>query len=159
MPHDLLAIYLTDHLAGASAGSARMQRLADHESSAADGPALSTIASDIEQDRQTLKAVLVAANVSPRWYKSAAASIGERIGLLKTNGRLVRRSALTSVIELEMMRMAVTGKTALWESLKRTDLRHQFDFDDLLERARQQLQGLEAAHALRAAVVGRRADH
>jgi hypothetical protein len=156
LPDDLLAIYLTDHLAGATAGSARMRRLADHESSASDGAALATIAFDIEQDQQTLKTILVAIDVSPRWYTSAGAWLVERVGLLKTNGRLIRRSPLTSVIELEFMRMGVTGKIALWQSLKHTDLRHQFDFDELLERAIRQLHGLEAAHDLRAPVIGQR---
>ena len=156
MPDDLLAIYLTDHFAGATAGCARMRRLADHESSASDGAALAMIASEIEEDKQTLSRILAAADVSPRWYKSASAWLGERVGLLKTNGRLVRRSPLTSVIELEFMRMGVTGKTALWQSLKHTELRHEFDFDELLERAAGQLQGLQAAHDLRASVLERR---
>ena len=46
--------------------------------------------------------------------------------------------------------------TALWESLKHTRLRDDFDFDGLLERAARQLQRLEAAHRLRAPVLGER---
>ena len=159
MPDDLLSIYLTDHLAGATAGSRRMRRLADHERTASDSSALHTIASEIEQDRQTLVAILAAAGVSPRWYKTAPAALAERIGLLKTNGRLIRRTPLTSVLELELMRMAVTGKTALWESLKHTRLRDDFDFEGLLTRAARQLQGLEAAHQLRVSVLDERTAH
>src|SRR4051812_20610478 len=106
-----------------------MRRLAAHEQEASDAAKLSAVAADIEQDRQTLNDVLEAAGVSPRWYKTAMAWLGEQAGLLKTNGRLVRRSPLTSVLELEFMRMAVSGKTALWESLQHTELRGQFDFD------------------------------
>lgn len=158
MPDELLAIYLTDHLAGANAGSARMRRLADHEASASDAATLAAIASQIEEDRETLQAILVDCGVAPRWYKSAIAWIAERIGLLKTNGRVVRRSPLTSVVELEFMRMAVTGKMALWQALKHTAVRHEFDLDELLERAVWQLHGLEAAHELRASIVGRRGE-
>ena len=153
MSDDLLAIYLTDHLAGATAGCKRMRRLADHETSADDGATLAATATEIEQDRQTLSEILAAVQVSPRWYKSASAWLAEQAGLLKTNGRLVRRSPLTSVIELEFMRMGVTGKVALWESLKHADLGDQFDFDELLERANRQLQVLETAHHIRASVV------
>ena len=156
MSDDLLAIYLTDHLAGATAGSKRMRRLADHERSAADGATLATIATDIEQDRATLADVLDAARVSPRWYKTATAWLAEQAGLLKANGPLTRRSPLTSVVELEFMCMGVVGKMALWESLKHTDLSERFDFDDLLERATRQLQGLQTAHRARAPVVGER---
>ena len=77
------------------------------------------------------------------------------IGLLKTNGRLVRRSPLTTVVELEYVRMGVTGKVALWESLKQTELGDQFDFDELLERASRQLKALQVAHHVRASVIGR----
>lgn len=158
MSGDLLAVYLTDHLAGATAGSSRMRRLAEHERSASDGAELDQVAAEIEEDRQTLDQILTAAGVSPPWHKTVSAWLAERVGLLKANGRLVRRSPLTSVLELELMRMAVTGKASLWEALKHTDLRNQFDFDGLLERATGQLRRLEAAHDLRASIVGQRAD-
>ena len=122
MSDDLLAIYLTDHLAGATGGSNRMRSLADHERSSSDGAVLATIASEIEQDRRTLIRILAAAQVTPRRYKMAAAWLVERAGLLKSNGSF-RRSPLTSVLELEFLRMGVTGKIALWESLRQTDLR------------------------------------
>jgi hypothetical protein len=155
MSDDLLAIYLTDHLAGATGGSNRMRSLADHERSASDAGELATIATEIEQDRETLTRILAAAHVSPRRYKMAAAWLAERVGRLKSNGSF-RRSPLTSVLELEFLRMGVTGKIALWESLRSTQLRDEFDFDELLERGYRHLQGLEAAHARRASVVGRR---
>jgi hypothetical protein len=52
--------------------------------------------------------------------------------------------------------MGVTGKIALWESLRHTDLRDEFDFDELLARATRHLQGLQAAHDRRASIVGQR---
>jgi hypothetical protein len=156
MTDDLLAIYLTDHLAGATAGTKRMRRLAEQERSASDGAALEAVATGIEQDRQTLEMVMAAADVSPRWYKTVAARIAEGVGLIKTNGRLVRRSPLTSVVELEMMCMAVTGKAALWEALKQTDLSERFDFGELIDRALQQRHMLETSHRARAGVVGQR---
>jgi hypothetical protein len=159
MSGDLLAIYLSDHLAGATAGSQRMRRLAEHERRAADGATLAAIATEIDEDRQTLITILEAANVSPRWYKAAAAWLAEQAGLLKTNGRLLRRSPLTSVVELELMRMGVTGKLALWESLMHTQLRDRFDFDSLIERANKQLQGLRSAHDARASIVAQRTPH
>lgn len=153
MGDDLLALYLTDHLAGAAAGVSRMRRLADHERSASDGGALAAVASGIEEDRQTLVAILDAAHITPRWYKTAAAWMAERIGLLKTNGRLTRRTPLTTVLELEFMRSAVTGKIALWEALQHTRLRDEFDFDELLRRAAGQIEVLVAAHDRRAPVL------
>jgi hypothetical protein len=153
MSDDLMAVCLTDHFAGAKAGSKRMRRIAHHERLAADGAQLEAIAVEIEQDRRTLSDILEAAQVSPRWYKTAAAWLAEQAGLLKTNGRWVRRSPLTTIIELEFMCMAVTGKVALWNTLIQSELREQFDFSELIERAHGQLQGLRAAHDRRAPVL------
>ena len=156
MSDDLLAIYLTDHLAGATGGSNRMRSLADHERSASDGALLATIASEIEQDRRTLIRILAAAHVTPRRYKMATAWLIERAGRLKFNGSL-RRSPLTSVLELEFLRMGVTGKIALWESLRHTDLRDEFDFDELLARGHSTPAGTRGRpRPPRASIVGQR---
>lgn len=156
MPGDLLASYLTDHLAGATLGTRRMRRLAEHERAAPDGTTLAAIATEIDQDAETLRRVLDSAGVTRPRVKTALAWAAERVGLLKSNGRLFRRTPLTSVVELEMLRMGVTGKLALWEALSHTDLADQFDFDGLAIRAQQQLDGLRTAHQARAHVVGRR---
>jgi hypothetical protein len=42
---------------------------------------------------------------------------------------------LTSLVELEVMRMGVTGKLDLWTALRRTPLAERRDFDALIERA------------------------
>jgi len=153
MSGDVLSIYLADHLSGATAGSSRMRRLAEHERAAVDGAVLAAVAAEIEQDRQTLLDILAAVRVPPSWYKTVMALLVERIGLLKTNGRLLRRSPLTSVIELELMTAAVTGKLAMWEALQHTDLHEEFDFDALVQRASHQIERLRAAHLARARVM------
>ncbi len=43
---------------------------------------------------------------------------GEKLGRLKPNGRLVRRSPLSDVIELEGLRLAVQGKLCCWRVLR-----------------------------------------
>lgn len=154
-PHtDLLAIYLTDHLAGAAAGSRRMRRLAEAERDADDGRDLARIADEIEQDRVALRSMIDEAGISLRWYKSLAARAVEAAGMLKLNGTVLRRSPLTSVLELELMRMAVTGKLALWGALHDTPLTERHDFDVLIDRARAQLRDLEVAHTRRTGVLG-----
>lgn len=153
MNRDLLAIYLTDHLAGASAGSRRMRRLADAERSAPDGDTLERIADEIDEDRTTLLSMLRAAGIEPRWYKSAMARVGEAVGVLKTNGALFRRSPLTGLVELEAMRMGVTGKLDLWSAMQHSRLAGLHDFDSLIDRANRQLHQLELAHTRRADVL------
>jgi hypothetical protein len=46
-----------------------------------------------------------------------AARVGERIGRLKPNGAVIRRSPLTDVIEIEAMLDAVAAKLAGWNAL------------------------------------------
>ena len=150
---ELLAIYLTDHLAGAAAGSRRMRRLAKAERDAEDGPLLARIADEIESDRLALRSMLADEGIRLRWYKSAAARIAEAIGLLKVNGSVFHRSPLTSVLELELMRMAVTGKLSLWTALSDTGLADRYDIDGLIDRAASQLVDLEAAHKSRTSII------
>src|SRR5215203_3164099 len=107
MNKDLLGIYLSDHLAGATAGCRRMRRLADAERQATDGEMLQRIADEIDQDRTTLLSIVEAEGIEPRWYKTAMAKVGEAVGVVKSNGTLFHRSPLTSLVELEAMRMGV----------------------------------------------------
>jgi len=130
-----------------------MRRLADAERAAADGDSLQRVADEIDEDRTTLLSMIHAEGIEPRWYKSAMARVGEELGVLKTNGALFHRSPLTSLVELEAMRMGVTGKLDLWSALKHSALADREDFDSLIERATRQLHALELAHARRAAVL------
>ncbi|HZX56488.1 MAG TPA: hypothetical protein VFE86_17500 [Ilumatobacteraceae bacterium] len=153
MENDLLGIYLSDHLAGATAGCRRMRRLADAEQQAPDADALQRIAKEIDEDRATLLSIIEAEGIEPRWYKTAMAKVGEAVGVVKSNGTLFHRSPLTSLVELEGMRMGVTAKFDLWTALKHSELSGRQDFDRLLERATRQLQELEVAHVRRAEVL------
>src|SRR3954449_4640188 len=154
MEKELLSIYLSDHLAGATAGSRRMRRLADAEQSAPDSDVLQRLATEVEEDRKTLMSIIEAEGIEARWYKTAIAKAGEAVGLLKRNGTLFHRSPLTSLVELEGMRMGVTAKYDLWTTLRHSELSARQDFDQLMQRATRQLQELEDAHVQRAQVLG-----
>lgn len=159
MDKDLLGIYLSDHLAGATAGANRMRRLADAERGASDGQDLQRLANEIEEDRGTLLSIIEAEGIEARWYKTAMAKVAEAVGLVKSNGTLFHRSPLTSLVELEFMRGGVTAKFDLWAALRHSELSASHDFDRLLERAMRQLQELEAAHLRRAGLFrGSRQD-
>ena len=153
MSNGLLEIYLTDHLAGATAGARRMRRLADAERKAEDGFTLRRVADEIDEDRDTLVSILRAEGIEPRWYKSAMSRAGEAVARLKTNGEVFHRSPLTSLVELEAMRMGVTGKLDLWTALRQTTLAEQQDFDRLIDRAMGQLRDLDEAHRRRVGVI------
>ena len=152
---ELLAIYLNDHLAGATAGVELARRLrASNEDDPEFGPVLAEICTEIEADRETLKAAMDQLEVGQSKLKPLAAVLGERAGRLKLNGQLRGYSPLSRLDELELLQIGVVGKRRLWRALERThpgDLPG-FDLGALAERATEQLRRLEALH-LKAAVL------
>ncbi|MFF9376660.1 hypothetical protein ACF1BB_19225 [Streptomyces griseoluteus] len=144
---DLLGIYLNDHLAGSTVGTNRARYLARATRGTPTGEALEPVAREIAQDRRSLLDIMARLGVPARRYKVLAGRAAELAGRLKSNGRLVRRSPLTTVVELELLRLGVEGKAAGWRTLRPladTDERldpHQLD--QLLERAERQLRILE----------------
>lgn len=150
---ELLAIYLNDHLAGATLGVELARRLrASNEDDREFGPALGEICAEVETDRETLKAVMDRLGIGKSRLKPAAAVLGERLGRLKLNGRLWGYSPLSRLDELELLQIGVVGKRRLWRALEHTHTDELAGFEPgaLAERATSQLRRLEALH-LRAA--------
>jgi hypothetical protein len=113
----LLGLYLSDHLTGATGGSDRIQRMARAYSDTAMGPELAALADEITAAREALRAIIEALDLRQRPYRQAAAWLAERVGRLKLNGRLLTRSPLSPLLEVEIMRAAVNGQAGLWETL------------------------------------------
>ncbi|MEU9137449.1 hypothetical protein AB0D33_16020 [Streptomyces sp. NPDC048404] len=161
-PQRILSIYLNDHLAGATAGTELARRLVQEHGDAPYGEGLRNLATDISQDRRALVRLMTDLHVPSRRYKVYGAWLGEKIGRVKPNGRLLRRSGLTLLIELEAMRMGVAGKALLWRSLlaaspddPRLDSGR---LEELLRRAERQLEALDSLHAQAASALLTPAD-
>ena len=144
---DPLGIYLNDHLAGATAGLELARRLARAGQVPASQPDLQQFADEVAGDRAALLRIMGALGVPARSYKVWAAWAGEKAGRLKPNGRLTTRSPLSSLLELEMMRLGVEGKAAGWRTLRElADRDGRLDtsqLEELLARARRQAGFLE----------------
>lgn len=142
----LLGIYLNDHLAGATGGMELAKRLAgtDDEWS---GGRLRSVADEVAEDRAALVKIMETLRIPVRQYKVVAGWAGEKVARLKLNGRLLSRSPLSRLIELEAMRLGVEGKAAAWRALlTRADHDDRLDVSQLrrlLERARRQSETLE----------------
>ncbi|HVV22716.1 MAG TPA: hypothetical protein VHF06_24990 [Pseudonocardiaceae bacterium] len=119
-----------------------------------DAAQLRRLAGDVAEDRASLIAVMQRLGVTVDQFKVALGWIGEKLGRLKLNGYLFGRSPLSTVIELEAMRLGVEGKAAGWRTLRtRADQDDRLDaaeLDRLIERASGQIELLEA---LRVAAV------
>jgi hypothetical protein len=143
----MLGIYLNDHLAGATAGSELAHRMARSHRGREEGSTLRRLAADIAQDRSALLAIMASLGVTTRAYKVGAAWIGEKAGRLKFNGRLLARSPLSDLEELELLRLGVEGKAAGWRTLRaQADTDTRLDagrLDELISRASSQADQLE----------------
>lgn len=143
----LLRIYLGDHFAGSTGGLNLARRAASNHRGGAHGLPLSAIAEEIAEDRRTLRRIMDDLDVTPPPAKVTLAWVMERAARLKPNGRLLGRSPLSSVIELESLRMGVEGKSSCWRTLRAlADNDHRLSaraLDELVDRAEDQARRLE----------------
>ncbi|GAB3429341.1 hypothetical protein [Actinophytocola sediminis] len=151
----LLGIYLNDHLAGATGGVDLARRIAAAERGWSEVDVLVRLAREIEEDRETLLELMAALAVPVRGYKALAGWLVEKVARLKPNGRVVTRSPLSRVVELEVMRLGVEGKAAGWRTLRtRAANDRRLDpvlLDALIDRAHDQSERLERLRVLAAA--------
>lgn len=153
----LLAVYLNDHLAGAGAGVELLRRAARAHRGTPLGPPLAAMAQEVAQDRESLRRIMTELQVPVMRRRIALGWFAEKAGRLKLNGRVVSRSPLSDVVELEAMRLGVEGKACAWRSLQtlagtesRIDAAR---VGELLRRAERQIRILEALRRDRAAQV------
>jgi hypothetical protein len=144
---DFLAIYLRDQLALGVTWRSVARRARDNNKGTELGAALAEVADAIAEDVRTFEAIMRALGVRPDPVKVVLASVAERFGRLKLNGRWLSYSPLSRFLELEVLAMGIEGKKIMWHTLgELAGLRQRLpgtDFDDLLARAAHQRQTLE----------------
>jgi hypothetical protein len=146
---NLLAIYLNDHLAGATAGVELARRLrGSNEGNDLFGAPLAEICAEIEADRETLQRLMERLSIRRDPVKPVGAWVVEKLGRLKLNGQLRGYSPLSRLVELEGLSIGIAGKARLWNALERTlgDELDGFDFAALAERAVDQRSRVEELH-------------
>jgi hypothetical protein len=152
----LLAIYLDDHRAGAAAGSALARRVERRYGDETGFEALVSVRHDIESDVRALDDLRDRLGVHGGRAKRAVALAAERLGRLKPNGRLVRRSPLSRLVELELLSAGVTAKRRLWDALIAASSSQQLadvDLRALRDRADNQLERIAHMHQLAAEAI------
>lgn len=89
--------------------------------------------------------------------KAALGWFAEKVGRIKLNGRLLSRSPLSSLIELEAIRLGVEGKAAVWRTLHGIcDQEAALDSNELqqlIDRAGRQIEELEGLRKIVATSV------
>lgn len=143
---ELLRIYLNDHLAGSAAGVRLARRLAKAQP---DHDALLEVAEEIEQDQASLLEIMDTLGVRVSRYKVVLGAVAARVGGLKLNGRFLRRSPLSTLLELEALHLGVLGKESGWRTVRTAvggPMVGSVDLDDLLARADRQEKVLDQWH-------------
>jgi hypothetical protein len=152
MRSKFLAIYLNDHLAGATVGATVAQRTAgSNRDSTTYYATLRLLAQEIREDRESLLAIMGGLEIATDQLKQLLAWGAEKASRLKLNGRLRGYSPLSRVDEFEFLALGVTGKLSLWRNLELlapTEPRLHLDqLTALIARAERQLGHIEKCRA------------
>ncbi len=143
----MLAIYLRNHEAAARGGADLFARAARAQSPRPWGGELRTVSVDVREDLRSLRRLMRGWDVSPDPWSTFAVRLGERVGRLKPNGRVVRRSPLSDLVEVEAGLDAVHAKAAGWAVLRVAGTpAPAVDLDELARRAADQLDRLTRVH-------------
>lgn len=118
LDRDLLGLYLSDHLAGATGGLGRLEQMCEAHRDLPIHADLVRTREQVQEEIDRLREIVDRLGTRPRRLRQATAWAGEKVGRLKLNRRLTRRSPMTPVLELELLRGAVMAKQGLWEVLR-----------------------------------------
>ena len=144
-----LSVYLNDHLAGATGGVELFRRAAGGLSGPL-GEEVARLRDEAVEDRRSLRSLMSRLEVRESAALVALGWAGEKLGRLKPNGYVVRRSPLADVVELEGMRLGTFGKLGCWRVLRGVasydDRISTAELDALVARAERQLARLDALH-------------
>jgi hypothetical protein len=149
MNRDLIATYLNDHLAAATAGVELIRRAAgSHDGDR--GAQLQVLADEIAEDREALRDIMKRLDVAESTVKKAAGWLGEKAGRLKPNDHLVTRSPLSDVLEIEMLRAGTAARICGLQVLRAVAVEDgrlsREELEGLIERADRQAEQLYKIH-------------
>ncbi len=143
----LLHIYLDDHLAGATGAIELARRAARGNKDTELGAFLSELIPTLEEDRDALLAAIGALGETPSSIKPKLAWVAEKLGRLKTNGRLTKHSPLSVIVELEGLITGSRGRVCLFETLAQIPRvpakAGGLGYEERVARAREQLERLD----------------
>ncbi|GIG39741.1 hypothetical protein [Cellulomonas phragmiteti] len=150
----LVRTYINDHITGASAVAARVERMSRNLDEGEDAAALALLARQLREERGIHEATARDLGFSLSRWKHVAAALAERVARLKPNGRAWSRSPLSVVLELEILRSGLEGKRLGWMTLREHADALGLDgdrLDALVERSREQADVVEEISARRRA--------
>jgi len=147
MADKALEIYLNDHLAGAMLGTDLAEQIRERSEGDPFGDVMTGLAAQIEEDRETLVALMEQLDVGRNPVKQATTWLAEKASRPKFSGLTSGEPDVGYFMALESMMLGVTGKLSLWHALERVADRYPAiaatDLDELIRRATLQRDTLE----------------
>lgn len=113
-----LHLYLADHAAASRAAVAAFRRVARSFAQPEERVELVVLAEEVADDHNDLLSLMDALGASRNPLADRATWLAERLSRLKPNGRVLGRSSLSDIVEVEGLRAAVQTKKACWEVLR-----------------------------------------
>lgn len=147
---ELVRTYLNDHITGATAVSARVARMSRNPDAGEDAPLLAELAAQLREERDLHEATARDLGLTMSRWKHVGAALAERVARLKPDGRWTRRSPLSLVLELEILRSGLEGKRLGWVTLLEHAEALELDaarLDALVARSRRQADTVEGIAA------------
>ena len=145
-----LEIYLQNHEAAGQAGRDLFRRVAANQRRRPYGDELRTLAGEVQLDLEMLRALMRTVGCRPHPVLGLALRLGERLGRAKPNGRVITRSPLSDLIEVEALLDVVHAKRAGWVALAAAEPVNGIaasDIGDLRVRADLQIERLTVIHS------------
>jgi len=145
MNRENLAIYLNDHLAGSVAALELLEHLVAATKNSAHEAFFRSLNQDVAADQDVLRSLLEKLPASESITRKAGAWLVEKVARVKLRMDAPAGSVMERVEALEALLLGITGKAALWRALAAS--REKFadvDFDELAQRAEQQIETVEA---------------
>jgi hypothetical protein len=142
-----LSRYLQDHYGASRLELELFWRSASSQRDSAVRAELTSLAAEAAEDRAALLGIMDGLAVPRGAVQERLAVVAERLGRLKPNGTVLRRSPLSDLVELEALADAVSAKRLRWACLRELTAReprlNPYQLDKLIRRADDQLARLE----------------
>lgn len=147
MADKALDVYLNDHLGGSMLGSDLADRIRERSEGTPLGDVMTTVATEIEEDRQALVDLMDELGTTKNPLKQASAWVAEKASRVKFGGATNAEPDLGLFMALETLTLGVQGKLSLWKELKEIAGDHPpiaaTNLDRLIQRAQSQHETLE----------------
>ena len=147
MPHEHLATYLNDHLAGSVVAIKLLEHLeATHSEDALNG-FFRDLRTDVSSDRDELEALMKALNIDQSRTRKASAWLAEKMTELKLRFDDPKAGTLLLFESLEALSLGIEGKRSLWIAMaavaEKSRSLQNLDYDRLARRAAEQRDRVE----------------